>query len=333
MASISRRGPFWRVRIRCRGETLSKTFDTEAEARVWADREEVRVAAGATAAVIRATPSSLTVAALFERYAREVSPTKRGERWEVIRLRAIAPAFPMLAIEVDGATMAEWRDRRLKSVSPATVNRELSLISTVFTRAIKEWRLPLPANPVHQVIWPSKPRGRRRRVSDAERAAIIHELGWDGTSEPNDIRSWIAWSFCLALETMMRQGELLALTWGHIHIGRKFCHLPHTKNGHERNVPLSSRAVALLNLLTIGRDGQRVIPVEAGTFGAYFREAVKGATIEDLHFHDTRREALTRAATKITNVAELARASGHRELRSLMVYFEPDVTEIAEKLG
>jgi hypothetical protein len=41
---------------------------------------------------------------------------------------------------------------------------------------------------------------------------------------------------------------------------------------------------------------------------------------------------LTRTAKKVTNVAELARASGHRGLSSLMVYFEPDVTEIADKL-
>ena len=52
----------------------------------------------------------------------------------------------------------------------------------------------------------------------------------------------------------------------------------------------------------------------------------------DLHFHDARREALTRASKKITNVAELARESGHRGITSLMVYYAPDITDIAQKL-
>jgi hypothetical protein len=35
----------------------------------------------------------------------------------------------------------------------------------------------------------------------------------------------------------------------------------------------------------------------------------------------------------LANVAELARAAGQRSLRSLMIYYEPDASEIAEKLG
>ncbi len=133
--------------------------------------------------------------------------------------------------------------------------------------------------------------------------------------------------------TMMRQGEILGLTWRHVHTDRKFCHIPRTKNGYPRNVPLSSRAVALFDKLAIGGPDNAVAPVDAGTFGVYFRRAVKEAGIENMRFHDTRREALTRTAEKLPNVAELARASGHRELRSLMVYFEPDVTATADKRG
>nr|WP_294523456.1 site-specific integrase [uncultured Rhodopila sp.] len=333
MATITKRGSAWRVRVRRRGQTITKTCDTEAEAKAWAEAEETRLVAGATAAQIRKMPSSLSVTELFDRYGREVSPEKGGWRFEVNALRKLGPHFPMAAIEVDGATVAEWRDRRLKQVSAASVNRELALIGSVFTRAIKEWRLPIAANPVHSVMRPKQPRARTRRVSDAERATVIKFLAWDGKAAPKDKRQWIAWSFCLALETMMRQGEILRLTWEHIHLDRKFCHLPKTKNGHPRNVPLSSAAIALFALLKPGNGEARVVPVDAGTFGAYFREALKDAEITDLHFHDTRREALTRAATKLSNVAELARASGHRELRSLMIYYEPDATDLAEKLG
>ncbi len=246
MASITRRGNAWRARIRQAGQTLSKTLDTKAEAVAWVAAEEARIIRGATASHVERMPSAITVAALFDRYAREVSPEKGGARWETIRLRKLAEAFPMAAVDLDGAAVAEWRDPRLRTVSASTVNRELNLIGAVYTRAIKEWRLPTSVNPVHTIQRPRQPHARRRRVSDAERSAIITQLGWSGEREPVGRREWVAWAFCLALETMMRQGEILSLTWNNVHVDRKFCHLPKTKNGHPRNVPLSSRAVALL---------------------------------------------------------------------------------------
>ena len=132
----------------------------------------------------------------------------------------------------------------------------------------------------------------------------------------------------------MRKGEIMALTWEHVHLDRKHVYLPRTKNGSDRKVPLSSRAIALFGLLTQGRPTQRVVRVaSASTFGIYFREAAAEAGIKGMTFHDSRREALTRASTRLSNVAELARASGHKKLQNLMVYFEPEVEDLADKLG
>lgn len=317
--------------IRASGQSISRTFDTKAQAVAWGAREEARIRGGATAEEVAKPVSGITVASLFVRYAREVSPEKRGARWEGIRLDRLAadPAFQGAATDIDGATVAAWRDARLQSVSPATVNRELNLISAVLTIAIKEWRLPLAISPVRQIIRPKAVQPRRRRVSDTERAVIISHLGWDGSSHPAKRGQWIAWAFCLALETMMRQGEILALRWQHVH--PRHCHLPITKNGEYRDVPLSRAARALVDLLRRGADGELVVPVNAGTFGVYFRRATTLAGIKGLHFHDTRREALTRAASKLS-VIELARSSGHSGTRALMGYYRPDVEDLADKL-
>lgn len=333
MPSIVQRGRTFRARVRRKGQVLSRTFDRLDQAEAWAEAEEQRIASGATAAQIKRTPAGITVADLMDRYAREVSPDKGGARWEVIRLQMLRPAFQMAATSLDGAAMAEWRDGRLRQVSASTVNRELNLISAVLNRAIKEWRLPLPANPVRAIQRPKMPQHRRRRVADHERAAILAALGWPGGAAPTNRRQWVAWAFCLSLETMMRKGEVLRLTWDHVHLDRLFVHLPKTKNGDHRNVPLSSRAVALLRLLPPGQIGQRVVPVESGTFDLYFRRAVRAAGLDDLHYHDSRREALTRLAPKFGDPMQLGAASGHRDYRSLRVYFEPDPTEQAKRLG
>jgi integrase len=333
MASIWRRGAFWRASIRSNGVSISRTFDTQDQAEQWAETEEKRIADGVRPIKLTASLPATVVADLFDRYSREVSPGKGGWRWEQIRLAKLAASFQMPIQALDSAVIADWRDCRLKQVSTSTVNRELNLISAVLTRAIKEWRLPLPANPVHLIQRPPHPKSRKRRVSDMERATIIKQLGWSGEAEPTDIQGWVAWSFCLALETMMRQGEILRMTWEHVHLDRKFVHLPKTKNGEERDVPLSSRAVALFRVLAPRQPKQRVVPVHPGTFGVYFRKAVKSTGIEDLHFHDTRRESLTRLSTKFANPLELGAASGHRDMRSLRIYYRPNPEDLADKLG
>ena len=329
MASISLRGRTWRAEIYRKGERLTGSFDTEAEARAWAAKTEARLEAKVTKAQIRLTPTNIGTAALFDRYALEVSPAKRGGRWEMIRLLALSrqEVFQGIAADLDGAALAVWRDERLQVVKASTVNRDLNLISAVFTRAIKEWRLPLVRNPVSDLMRPPQPRGRTRRVSDDERAAIIKELGWDGESAPADLMAWTAWAFCFALETGMRQGEILAMRREHLR--DRWLYVPMTKNGDPRDVPLSSRALGLLALLP---PGDRLVPLAAGTCGAYFREAARGACVEGVHFHDARHEALTRFAERLT-IMELARVSGHRDTKMLMGYYHPDPVGLAGKLG
>jgi len=65
---------------------------------------------------------------------------------------------------------------------------------------------------------------------------------------------------------------------------------------------------------------------------AEFRRARDNCGITDLHFHDSRREALTRLSKKVP-VETLAKISGHRSLNILLnVYYRPDMAEIADML-
>jgi len=98
-------------------------------------------------------------------------------------------------------------------------------------------------------------------------------------------------------------------------------------------VPLSLRAVELLGVVIGDRKSGRVFEVNKGTVGVYFRQACKDLGIKDLHLHDTRRDVTTRVASKFANVLELAAVTGHKDVRSLNVYYSPDVTDLAKKLG
>lgn len=336
MATFVKRGRSWRAQIVRKGQRVNASFDTRAEAERWAIHTEAAILEGAK--IETAKPRIVdTVKAMFERYSADVSPTKRGCRWEQIRLKMLARDFPVFqgpVADLDASALADWRDQRLKAGKSAhTVNRELNLVSAVINVARKEWRVPgLKSNPVHDVTRPAIPKPRTQRVSEEQRAKIIEALGWDGISQPETAKQWVAFAFSLGIETAMRKGEIARITWENIRLEKKFIHLPLTKNGTERNVPISTKAVALIIMLKQGAPGDRLIPVEIGNIDKLMREARDKTNLRAVRFHDTRREATTRLAKKLRNVLELSEVTGHKSLQVLKGYYRPDPTELAEKL-
>jgi integrase len=135
----------------------------------------------------------------------------------------------------------------------------------------------------------------------------------------------------LALETAMRMGELLALQWEHVHLEQRWIRLVDSKNGEGRNVPLSAKAVELLTVLKGEKDRGPVFTVSPGVASTLFRKACRAAGVSGIRFHDLRHEATTRLSKKLS-VLELAAVTGHRDLRSLQIYFNPHAWELAEKL-
>ena len=126
----------------------------------------------------------------------------------------------------------------------------------------------------------------------------------------------------------MRSGEILALEWREV--GDKSVTLKATKNGDVRRVPMTARAREIIALLP--RTERPVFDLDAGSRDALFRRARDAAGITDLHFHDSRAEAIWRLSKRL-DVLELARVIGHRDLKSLMFYYDADADELADRLG
>ena len=125
----------------------------------------------------------------------------------------------------------------------------------------------------------------------------------------------------------MRLGEICNLKPSDI--ANNVATLPKTKNGSKREVPLSPKALELLKSLPANSD--TVFGLNESSLDALFRKGKKKALIEDLTFHDTRHEAITRLAKKL-NVLELARMVGHRDLKMLLIYYNETAENIALKL-
>ena len=312
-------GGRWRAEVARKGVRTSKVFTSKQAAKDWAARQEYLI--------LNKKPESETAvfSDVLDRYAREVSVKKRGARWEILRLerfRQDSIAEKRMA-DLAPADFAAWRDARLRDVAPATVNREMALLSAVLSVARKEWGL-IGRNPIADVRKPSKPPARDRLATEAEMERLALAAGDDLTKAT--ARAFHA--FLFSVETAMRAGEVVGLRWDKVDLERRFVRLDMTKNGTAREVPLSSEAVRLLEALP---KLDPVFGLTSGSLDALWRRLRDKAKVEGLTYHDSRHMAATRLARKL-DVLALARMIGHKDLRMLQVYYNETAEELAKRL-
>lgn len=324
MAYIRKRGKGYYVEIRKNGIKKHATFDTKYEANQWAADTESLILAGKSKGI-----PDITFGTLMERYRDEVTTTKRGKKWETTRINLLLkdPLADVRLPNLDQPNFAEWRDRRLKSVSAASVLREWNILSSACSIAVKEWKW-LPTHPMRGVKRPETPRARDRRPSQKEIDSILYILGYDGTT-PSTITSRVGAAFAFAIETGMRAGEIAGLTWDRIYLEERYLKTFGKTQAARRDVPLSPKAITILN--SLNKSEELVFQLKTGQIDALFRKARDKALIKDLHFHDSRAEAVTRLASKL-NINALAMAIGHKDLRMLTIYYRESASDIAKKL-
>lgn len=327
MASIRQRGNKWQARIARMGFPPEvKTFGTRQDAERWARSIETEMDRGSY--VSRSRAESTTLGDVLERYIVDVCPSMRGGAEDTIRLRAMCRTrlAQLSMAALTPMAVAAYRDERLKQVQPGTVIRELAYLSAIINHARREWDINI-TNPVASVRKPASPQGRDRVLSAEEEARLLTALAPTGRRNP-----WLRPMAVLSLQTAMRRGELLQLRWQNIDLDNQTAFLPMTKNGTARTVPLSRKAVDLLRELPRCIDGS-VFPINAPAHHKAFKRACQRAGLADLHWHDLRHTAITRLATKLPNLIELAAVSGHRSLTMLKRYYHPSAADLAKKIG
>ena len=322
MPSISKSHGMWRVRIRVHGlPQLSKVFKSKHDARIWADRTERAMQMG-----LLLPEHDCTLGELIERYGREITPTKRSGYKEILRVNKLSRhcIATIKLSNLNSNHIAQFRDERLKTVSGTTVVKDLSLLSLVIKTAITEWGFKLPSNPVVSVKKPKENRARDRRLVDDEYDRLLKEC----VKRKNH---WFKPLVVVALATGMRRGELLSLEWKHVHLDKSWAHLPMTKNGDGRDVPLSRKALDELQALPRDISGV-VFPISISALRGLWDRSIRKADLQGLHFHDLRHEATSRFFELGLNVVEVASITGHKDLKMLQRYTHLRAEDLARKL-
>ncbi|WP_185833415.1 tyrosine-type recombinase/integrase [Pseudomonas veronii] len=325
MAYYEKRGDAWRAQIRRKGyPTLSATFDTKAEAQRWAAEIEGDMSRSRFVDTREAESTTLTEA--LTRYVNEVSESKKGSAQEKVRAnkwQKSAWGEKSLAA-IRSSDMAAYRDAELKAgKSTATVRLNLALISHLYTVASKDWGIQGLKNPCTAIRMPKGSKQRERRPTTAELKALLKHA--------SDINAELPVIIELAVETAMRRSELVMMRKDQVR-GR-VAFLEDTKNGERRSVPLSKRAVELLEGLPTPIDGGRFFHLKLDSVSNYFALACEAAKIKDLRLHDMRHEATSRLFERGLSMMEIASITGHKTLSMLKRYTHLCPNDLAEKLG
>ncbi len=317
----------WKAVIRKQGwPTTVKTFRTKRDAEDWARQTEDEMVRGV---YIQRTPSQkLILGQALDRYLQEITPTKKAgdsQRRDHTSAKALRERLGKYALSaLNPPLIGQYRDARLaEGRAGNTVRLELALLSHLFTVALREWGVGLPANPVLLV---RKPKGhaRDRRLQGEETERLLASV----RAHSNPILAWVTE---LALETAARVEEILSLELRDVHLERRIMILRDTKNADTRGVPLTMRATEIFQeaIAHYPRgDSPLIFPGNPGRDGVrppyrmnkVWKAALARAGIQGLHFHDLRHEATSRFVEIGLSDSKVRQITGHKSPQMLARY-------------
>ena len=324
MSSVTKTKTGYRAQVYVKGVRDSQVFRTKREAESWGAARETELRTENKKPI----GTKYTLKAALERYALEISPTKRGNKWEQVRIKAFIRDENLSASRLLGNftpdELGKWRDARLAATSPGTVIRECSLLGGVFEVARREWRW-IAENPMRDVRKPKSPEHRTTVITSSQIRKMLRALQYGG--QVRSITQSVAVCFLLALRTGMRAGELTGLNWDCVR--SDYVILPITKT-KPRDVPITKKAARLLEKMK-GFDSTSVFALKKETLDALFRRARVRAGLEGFTFHDSRHTAATWLAPRM-DILDLCKMFGWANPAQAMTYYNPSASQIAARI-
>lgn len=329
MATIRKRGDKYHVQFRRQGfSPITRSFIKLTDAREWARQIETQ-ADRQELAPSRKELKETTLGELVTRYRDTITPRKKGAATETVMLNAFmrhAICRKPLA-NLTPSDFAAYRDERLSSVKPASVRRQLMTVQAILTKAMTDWDMPLKRNPLAGIKLTVGESKRQRRLS-------LDEVSRVGAAVRPDTNPYTILVVGFALETAMRRGEILALTWDDIDFERSYALIREAKNGTGRLIPLTQTAIRILTqakALQSDATGP-VFPIAVVTLHASWRGLLSRAKIADFRFHDLRHEAISRLFELGLTAPEVASISGHKTVSQLFRYAHASQASVRAKL-
>lgn len=331
MATYQKRGNNWRVIVRKQGFPVqSRTFRTKGMAQEWARKTEDDMASGKMDADARL--QSLTLGEIWKSHVEHLKHQSHRRDYRNLTDAKIMNEYfgsEMPIGDLDYNALVKFCEHRVKNdgVSPATNQRTLMALSSALSTAtmtldlpssyvleMKKWRKQVTRSGLS-----GKPQSRERRASQEELDSIIaaayhtrHML----SSPLHDVVEF-------AVESAMRQGEILSIRWEDLDAAAGIIVIrdrkhPTMKSGNHQRVPLMGKSLEIIQRQP--REDARIFPYTKTQIGGGFTRICERLKIKDLRFHDLRHEGISRLFEQGYQIQEVSMVSGHRDWGSLKRY-------------
>jgi integrase len=343
MASFQKAANGYRALVEVKGVRKTKTFPNKRDAKAWADLTEATLRLAKT----DKEEGNYTLKQALEKYRDEISIRNAGVRWEQIKINAFLEHLDWLPLnsKISAVTtdhFTKFTSLRLGLVKPATVARELVILSAMMEVARKEWKW-IKENPVKDVKKPRKTASRDRLITKSEVKGMLRGLGYKPRQE--NVRSamqTVAVTFMLALRTGMRAGDLMGLGWTNIHADHAVVEIDKNgrRSGKGRDVPLSRKALRLVEKMK-GWDPISVFGMKSQSLDALFRKIRARQGLEGFTFHDSRHTAATwivgsynsKGINSQQAIFDLCKIFGWSDPKRALAYYNPNISDLAARMN
>lgn len=267
----------------------------------------------------------------FEELAEEYlkySKTRFGKASHQTNEAAVKSFLPFFSSkyldEINLKDIESYKTFRLQVVKPATLNRNINTLKRMFNLA-EEWGF-IGESLSSKIKKVRENANRIRYLSWKEIEKLLKECKLP----------YLKLIVLIALNTGMRRGEILSLTWEQIDLENDFIHLEMTKNGRRRDIPINPllhKEIKKWLDITPNKTG---FLFEVKDIKKSFGSMLKRAGIKNFRFHDLRHTFASHLVMQGVDLATVSRLLGHSTIDMTMRYshLSPDHTKRAvDKMG
>lgn len=315
MSSIRKRNGKYQVQVRKDGKQVSKTFTNKSDAIKWSKEQEVSIEQGS----YTSKKESITLSFLLSRWEQEVLKQLKSWKVEKYKVAMIDRELGHLTLDkITSGLLVKYRDDRLTVAANQTVKHELGVIRRAMKKGI-EWgyitTVPFLASPS------LKGQARTRRLKEDEVTLLL-----SSTDE------YLQHVIILLIETAMRRGELAAITLDNIELSSRLITLRDTKNGDDRVIPISSKALTSIQYLIKHAKTSCLLNYKKEWLTEKFIAHCKSIGINNFRLHDLRHEGVSKLFEKGLNMIEVSSISGHKDLSMLKRYTHINPTTLIDRI-
>ena len=323
----------WRALVRRNHRSVSKTFFNKGSATKWAREIELQIEKE-TYEDFRDS-ASITLGQLILRYRDETTPNKKGAQTETYKLNYLSrlPIAKTKILRLTTKKVLEFKKSISVGRKPATINKYLHYIYTIWETARINWGITLPPNNPTALVKREKVMTKiDRTLSEEEYANLLKACERSNLKQLRDIVEF-------AYETAMRFGEITKLQVKDIDFDNSTAKLIDTKNGETDVVPLTRRALDICakwkfkDKVIQLENHQVLFPIYRDKFRHYFEQACVRAGVHDFTFHYLRACCITNLFKRGWSIAQVAVVSRHKSWSELKKYTRIKPIDLVKKIN